>query len=273
MRSVYTFYYEKGDSLLVQNIINKTNNQIERLELFFKGKSKSGIYINLVKSEEDFHAFSSGGFPEWAQAVALVKTKTIIIMARNADERNRLPQVLLHELVHIYFGIIAPEKRIPTWLHEGVAQFLSFETLTMDEQVYIANALFNGQITPLMEFDSMFISDVNKAKMGYALARSAVDFFVQQYGTEVLYDIIVQLNNTKSLNAAFLNATGMDFIDFEVKWFNYVDKEYKWFILLNIENFIWTSLIILLVIAYLRMKFKNRGIISSWKEDLNTEKN
>ena len=56
--------------------------------------------------------------------LAFVKKKTIIIRAKNADEINRVPQVLLHELVHIYLGIISPEESIPTWLHEGVSQLL-----------------------------------------------------------------------------------------------------------------------------------------------------
>jgi len=131
--------------------------------------------------------------------------------------------------------------------------------------------LLSNRITPLMQLDSMFSFQSNKAQLGYALARSAADFFVQQYGVEKLYDIINHLNQTPSLNKNFLAVTGKDFIDFEVKWYDYIDKEYKWFFLLNAENIVWVVLLILLGAAYLRIKLKNRKTQSSWKEETDSE--
>ena len=182
-----------------------------------------------------------------------------------------MPQVLLHELVHIYFGIISPQRRIPSWLHEGIAQYLSHESLTMDEQVFIANALFSEKIIPLMELDSLFSFQRNQARLGYALARSAVDFFVQQYGVDKLYDLVSQFTGSRSVNKNFLSVTGRDFIDFEIRWYNYIDKEYSWVLILNSENIIWSALILLFIIAFLRIKLKNRKILSSWKEDIDED--
>ncbi len=264
----YIFYHAPEDSQLVQNTIKKITPKIVNIENFFEGRSLSEIHIFLTKSEEEFQSYSKNGFPEWSQAIAFVEKRTIIIRAKNGDEINRLPQVLLHELVHIYIGIISPEKYIPTWLHEGVAQLLSYESLTINEQIYISNALYSGKLTNLSNLDSMFNFTTQQALLGYALSRSAVDYFLKKYDMQALFRTLKKVNSTRSINRAFVEVTGRDFVDFETGWFAYVDKEYKWLFILNIDYLIWFILIVLFLIAVMRIKYKNRKIIRNWEEEI-----
>lgn len=264
---IYVFYYEPNDSQLVLKTIDKINDKLLGIEKFFEGRSRFDIHIFLTKSEKEFQSYSQTGFPEWAQAIAFVKKNTIIIRTKNADEINRMPQVLLHELVHIYLGVISPDENIPTWLHEGISQYLSYESLSMDEQIYISNALYSGNITSLTNLDSMFNYTRNQAQLGYALSRSAVDYFLKKYDLQTLFKAIKKVNSTRSINRAFLETTGRDFIDFETSWFSYIDKEYKWMFVLNADNLIWLTLVVLFLLAFLRIKFKNKKTIKSWEND------
>ena len=214
-RETYTFHYRTSDSLLLKNLIEKIDPGFTQIENFFAERSAIKIQIYLTRSMSEFQLYASQSIPEWAQAVAFVNKRMIILRAADADELLRLPQVLLHELVHIYLGIILPQKRLPTWLHEGIAQYLSHETLTMDEQVFIANALYSDRINYLTGLDSMLAFSPMKARLGYALARSAVDYFVQENGLPALLEMIKALNK-QNLNQAFLSTTGKDFIGRQV---------------------------------------------------------
>lgn len=267
---IYVFHYDLSDSILIKNLIDKIDPGIKDLEKFFGQKSWIDIQIYLAKSEEEFQLYSINGFPEWAQAIAFVNKRMIIIRAESADEIQRLPQVLLHELVHIYLGFILPDKRIPTWLHEGLAQRLSHESLTMDEQVFIANALYSNRISYLADLDSMFAFSPLKARLGYALARSAVDYFVREYSLEVLMNTLQALND-EPLDRAFLKTTGKDFVDFETGWFSYIDEKYSWMFLLNAENIVWAILILLFFAALIKLRYKNRKTIDSWESDLDIQ--
>ncbi len=266
-RDVYKIYYQHSDSLLVQNLLNKTENQIQEIEFFFGFRPKSMIHIYLTTSESEFQSYSSDGFPEWAQAIAFVKKKIIIIRVANADEINRLPQVFLHELVHIYLGIQYSNTNVPTWLHEGIAQWLSNENLTVDEQVVIANALYSNKLTNLSSLDSMFVFSSNQARLGYALSRSALDYFTREYDDKALLEILNLLAENRSLDSAFKTATGRDFVDFEIGWFAFIDDQYKWMVLLNVPDLVWIFLVVLFFAAIVRMRFKNKKTIQSWTED------
>jgi len=266
-RDAYSFYYPTSDSILVEKLIEKIDPGIIEIENFFGAKSGIAIQIYLTRSQSDFQLYSLDGFPEWAQAIAFVDKRMIVLRAENGDETLRLPQVLLHELVHIYLGILSPQKRVPTWLHEGVAQYLSHESLTMDEQVFIANALYSDRISYLTDLDSMFNFSPLKARLGYALARSSVDYFIQEYSMDTLLRALKKLNN-HSVSESFLQTTGRDFVDFETGWFAYIDEKYSWMFLINAENFVWALLILLFFVALIRLKFKNQKTKDSWENDL-----
>jgi len=266
-RESYKIYHQQNDSLIVKNLIEKTTNQITTIEKFFGIKPKSEIHIYLTKSESEFQSYSLDGFPEWAQAIAFVKKRIIIIRVANADEINRLPQVFLHELVHIYLGIQYSGTNVPTWLHEGIAQWLSDENLNADEQVLIANALYSDKLTDLASLDSMFVFSTTQARLGYALARSAVDFFMREYDAKALVEILDLLEKNQSIDFVFKQVTGRDFIDFEVGWFAFIDDQYKWMVLLNVPDLVWILLVVLFLAAIIRMRLKNKKTIQSWPED------
>lgn len=263
---VYSFLYHESDSVLVKKLVEKTKNPVKEIERFFDLIPRSIISIYLTRSEAEFQSYSQEGFPEWAQAIAFTGQRTIIIRVANGDELRRLPQVLLHELVHIFLGIKFPNLHIPAWLHEGLAQRLSQESLTMDEQVLIANALYGNKLTNLMSLDSLFSFSTVKARIGYALARSAVDYFLKNYSSQDLLGIINLLSENQSIDRAFRTVTGRDFVDFEIGWFAYIDDEYQWMFLLNASNIVWLILVLLFLLAFIRIKFKNKKTIRSWPE-------
>lgn len=264
---IYVFHYDAADSVLIKKLIKKIDPEITKLENFFGEKSKIDIHIYLTKSQSEFLLYARNGIPEWAQAVTISDKRLIIIRAQTAEEIQRLPQVLLHELVHVYIGIISPRKRIPTWLHEGIAQYLSNENLTINEEILIANALYSNRISYLEDLDSMLTFSPLKARLGYALARSAIDYFVRQYNLKILLHTIKALNNN-NLNEAFKQNTGRDFVDFETGWFAYIDEKYSWMFLLNAENIVWILFVLLFFAALIKIKISNRKTINSWDNDM-----
>ena len=120
-----------------------------------------------------------------------------------------------------------------------------------------------------MSLDSLFAFNPLQARLAYALARSSVDYFVQQYGLNSLLQTLKALN-TQNVNQAFLQTTGNDFIDFERAWFGYIDEKYSWMFIINAENIVWAVLILLFFTALIRIRLKNRKTRNSWEDDIET---
>lgn len=261
------FYHKPADSTIIENLITKTEPALNRINLFFNHTPSTPIHIFIVRSQSAFIAATENKLPEWSQAVAFLKRKTIVIRMANADELSRLPQIYLHELVHIYLAENKTGRSLPVWLHEGLAQYLSYEELSIDDQLRIANALYAKEFYDLSDLETLFKYDAQKAQLLYALAHSAVDYFALQYGEEALANLIQNLRTNSNINKVFIEHTGKDFISFHTAWLAYVDEQYAWLILLNIPDFVWLGMLILLILAFVVIKRRNRKKMQNWEDE------
>lgn len=258
-------YYAKKDSNFVNYLQHKAAPRIRQLEEKLDIYPELMVSIILKDNDRDFLSFSGNGTPEWAQGIALLSQNTIVIKMATGDEKQRAVEVTLHELVHVFLHIRFPGKEIPTWVHEGLAQKLSGAQLGMNDRVVIGNALYGNYFLSLDALDSMLSFNPVKAKLGYALAYTAVDYFDQRFGLDRLLKILA-FPGRRSFKRDFKQVTGIDFVDFEFDWYAYVDKTYRWMVLLNIENLVFITFVFLLIGAFIRMRHQNRKTIDTWDE-------
>ena len=176
------------------------------------------------------------------------------------------PRVLLHEIVHLFFAEKIPGRRVPVWLNEGVADYLSGERIELRQKVILSEALLNKKLLELNSLDTLLDFHRSKAGLAYTQALSAVEFFVLTFGEAKLRDLIFILNTERSFNIAFTKVTGIEFIDFEVSWFEYVDDNYRWLIVLNFDNLLWITMGVLAVLAIVAIRYRNRKKLKSWEQ-------
>ena len=65
--------------------------------------------------------------PIWAEGLYDGRLRIPVQSAINSVISDRMGRVLKHELVHALIAEILRRKRLPTWLEEGLAQFISCE--------------------------------------------------------------------------------------------------------------------------------------------------
>ena len=71
----------------------------------------------------------------------------------------------------------------------------------------------------------------------------------------------------KSLDDCFLAATGSSYADFEAEWQNYVRRTYKWMWFYELDDYIWIFIFVLLVMAFVFRKLRNKKIEHEWREE------
>jgi tetratricopeptide (TPR) repeat protein len=102
-------------------------------------------------------------------------------------EPTEMRKTFAHELVH---ACLAATGRWPPWLHEGLAQRLSGETLTPEMRAVVRAAAKSGQLPPLKQMGQTWARlTPDHARLAYAVALHAAELFFahhQEFGIRTL---------------------------------------------------------------------------------------
>ncbi len=146
-------------------------------EAVWQGKCK----VFLLGTREEFLRFALAlGGPAVAQSGGFArptKRDPLVVMPMYGQERVRLEQVLIHEMSHVFLQLYRKEVNLPTWLHEGCAQFFEFmhyaEDSRLKQSQRMAKALVaTNQARPLRDFWVKPFPPTDRA--GYAQAWSLI---------------------------------------------------------------------------------------------------
>ncbi|HID38397.1 MAG TPA: hypothetical protein EYP36_02650 [Calditrichaeota bacterium] len=263
----YQFVYNQGDNAFVRSLLQNIQPGLMRIEQFFGYEPVSLVTIYVTRSEAEYNKTARNGIPEWSQAVAFSKEKIIVLKIIGADDIKKAPEILLHELVHIYFAERFPAQRIPNWLNEGLAQLLSGKRLTLQDKVFLAESMAAKKLIGLHGLDTLLTFSRPRARLAYIEALSAVEYFIQTYSYDALKELVKILRNQRSINKAFLSATGYDYIDFEVGWYAWLDEKFRWLLVLNIDNLLWLTMGVLALLAIAVIRWRNRRKLAQWESE------
>ena len=144
--------------------------------------------------------------------------------------------------------------------------YLSGENISWGESITLGNAILAGNIISLTEIDSLLKFGNIQANIAYLEAFLAVDFLIINHGEDAVINIINDIPDIKQFEKTFLKNVGIDLIDFEFEWYEYLKKRFRWMVLLQFENILWISLVLIIFIAFIIMKIRNRRIMNDWKE-------
>jgi hypothetical protein len=145
------------------------------------------------KSDENF----DNVLPEWGGGGAIGGNLIVIPTAIRPFLEQSFGQVTRHELVHAVLARAYPGLEIPRWFHEGVAMTLSGE-IGFQENVVVSAAIFTGSLMSLASIDSVNNFGRNRADLAYCQSHLAVLFLIDQYGIDIVPDLLIMARKTGS---------------------------------------------------------------------------
>jgi tetratricopeptide (TPR) repeat protein len=149
------------------------------------------------------------------------------------DDLSRLQRVLFHEYAHAAIHQMAEgdnpklgrnnSSRVPTWLHEGIAQYLEPNDSPTDREETLKVWVSQGGFLELSKLHGSFMGfNSQVAGLAYAESLSAVKFLVSQYGPYSLQRILTALANERTIDEAIREATFISYDEFQSKWERYL---------------------------------------------------
>jgi hypothetical protein len=136
------------------------------------------------------------------------------------DPTGYAPQVMPHETAHVVFwdGTHNPYHRAPTWVNEGLVQYVSVGYDTESRQ-NVAQAVKDGTLSSLLGLGVNWPSiDSTRFRLAYSEALSAVDFMIRQYGQPSIAALVKAYAAADTDDEAFKAAFGVDVAGFDAAW-------------------------------------------------------
>jgi len=224
----FDIYYYTEDIDLAEFTADIAENAYEQISKHFRWNLKKPVSIVVYNSHKDFQQtnVTYSYLSEGIGGVTELFKNRVVIPFEGSYEQFR--HVIHHELVHavvndmVYGGNVqsiisgAQLLRLPLWVNEGIAEYLSSNWDTKADMV-IRDMAVNDEIPSVKEL---------KYYMAYKGGQSVWRFVAEKYGREKVGEIYIAMKKTQNSERGWQKALGMDFDDLTEHWQDYVKKEY-----------------------------------------------
>lgn len=169
-------------------------------------------------------------------ALAIPRRYTILIdWSRSVSHPHRLHDLLKHELCHLLLHDRIPGARLPRWLDEGVAQWVSggFAEVVLPRRGSVLDEAFlSGRTIPLNALSRGFFADDRSVLLAYEQSLSLVQFIVDRYGTDGLLSLLKGLAQGGSFENALSKNLSLTTASLEEAWLEDLKGKAVWITLL-----------------------------------------
>ena len=154
--------------------------------------------------------------PDWAQGLFDGKIR---LPAEGAMRGGAaLDRVVRHEYAHALVHD-RTRSRAPTWLSEGLA--IACERRDTDRERQILRS--SDHLSPIRELHGSFLTlPRTEVPLAYAESASAVDYLLRRHGETAMRALLARLGEMKDFAAAFQDATGATYTEFQAGWLRHV---------------------------------------------------
>jgi hypothetical protein len=164
-------------------------------------------------------------FPqEWTGGVTFTRYGVVAIgiAPNNLDWGKR---AITHELTHlvVHQMTLNPYGDLPTWLEEGLATYAEGEldaTLTSALERGIAQ----GALFSVRSLASPFSVEPAKARLSYAQSYSLVEFLINSYGQNKMFELLDTFSQGSSYDEALGQVYGFDMDALNTLWLDYIGQ-------------------------------------------------
>ncbi len=261
----FAVFYLPGQARAAETLSRILEQEYEMLQLSLGLSLPTRAAVYLAGSREAFRQLTGGLVPDWGEGVADLSRNLIVLHVTGpAGDGVRVRKVVRHELTHLLVG--SRTSGLPRWFHEGLAIYFSYDEEFAGGEA-LSKALLSGSVGRLDEIEDLLRFEREKARLAYEQSYSAVLYLEEQFGFEAIADFLKALTVTTDFERAFRDHFGLTLADFALAWYGYAEKRYRWRFLLDFETFLWIFTLLVFILAFGLIKWRNRRTLKRWEEE------
>jgi tetratricopeptide (TPR) repeat protein len=207
----------------VLDILEEAYSEVGKVLSFYP---KQEIIVFLYTQKQFFDVTRA---PAWTGGIFDGKIR--IPAGGYEDHLDRLRQVLFHEYVHAVVHQITTQgitrvgenarSRVPTWFHEGIAQYLEPENTSENTDERLRAWIKQGVFVELTLLQGSFLGFNNQlATLAYDESLSAVRFMMEEFGPYGVQKFLNALAQSMTLDEAMRDAFFISYGEFQKRWEN-----------------------------------------------------
>jgi len=177
--------YEGGvlDTDVARNMVTILEEEYSRISNELGCRSDDRI-VTILQSKAAYRASTDAA--EWSGGQFDGKIRIPVTETKSISAQTR--KTVAHEVVH---ACLASMGQWPSWLHEGLAQKLSGDTLTPSHKAMLKTAIKQGTLPKLENMSQSWSRmSATHAAIAYAYALSAADLLMEQYRAYGIQNIL-----------------------------------------------------------------------------------
>ncbi|HSH21019.1 MAG TPA: peptidase MA family metallohydrolase [Candidatus Caenarcaniphilales bacterium] len=217
---IVRLHWYEGDEQFAQRALDIGEGAIERASQLLGVSETEPVDFFIYSNEADFREALGPGTREnvGGQAHSDIRTLFGLIEPQEIGS-DWVDTLVIHELTHLVFDTATDNvyRAPPRWLNEGVAVYLS-EGYTGGSRAAVEQAAADGSLIPLEGLAGLFPTTADRFFLAYAESVSAVDFFIDNYEEQTLWDLVRSYADGVSDEEAFRQATGAGLAEFNEAW-------------------------------------------------------
>lgn len=267
----FEYYAQSTEFEVVRKLDGALRERLFSMAESIGGNIPDRIRVFLPLSRAGFGQLTGGRVPGWAGGVAYPEEGRIVIKAPVFfQEGVSLDELAAHETAHILLRNTANGAELPRWMNEGLCQVLSGESRS-GSLARLGRAALADRLMGLPQVEDVLSFNEIDADLAYAESRDAANEFVQRFGWEGVRSILRQLAQGAEFDEAFETATGREYEAWQADWMESAQTRYRRFIWLDAEDFIWTFIVLLMIVAVMVNWIRTRIQFKRWLEEEDDE--
>jgi len=261
----FTIVYDEGDARFAERSLTVLEAAVEE----FGSRLPAGedpIKVIIAGSLRDFGRETQHFAAGQVSGIARPSESRIVVKSpRLREPGGDFAGTLRHELIHVLLHRNTDTDRLPKWLNEGICMSLANE-YRWASPLRVARMFFSGRVIPYARLDYAFMSPGSEMQFGdaYAQALSMTRHMRDTLGEDTFWTVVKDTRDLGFLDAMEQHA-GMTPAAF---WDDYA-RSLWWIALIGglaSGSFLGPAWV-LLVIAYLRRRHRDRRILQRWARE------
>jgi len=246
-----------GDVDTAQRVAGLIDEAVPRIAALVDTDDLRPVPATIYVDRQKFVAAT--GISPRAPIVGLAVFPAGVIHVDSGSALASIEKVVPHEVGHVLIGRAAgPALAIlPTWLNEGVAEYVAGERAAQVDPVTL-RAVGRGEIIPLAELDAAFGSSGGRGRLAYIESASIVNFLVSARGEQIIASLLSSLRETGDFEVALQQETGWNLMELEKAWRRSVSRRFRWPMLLGSSTLPFILMLLLFMIALVRFLIERR---------------
>jgi hypothetical protein len=226
--------------------------------------------VRIARDPEQMAQVAPRNAPPFEYAAGMAyESLNLVLLSLKAPgtwEAPDLGETFRHELSHLALADAAASHHLPRWFDEGLAIHESGE-LWFARWRTLGEASVARHLIPLAELDRAFPNDGPEVGLAYAESADVVRFLMRGGDRARFGSLVQRVRGGVLFDRALEDAYGTDARTLEYQWKEEVTRHFGLIPALTGGGFLWTLIVVLTVVAYLKKSRQAKAKLTQWARE------